>query len=408
MTNRTVTALDLGSTKVVCLSASKTEAGHINVEGIVAVPCEGVQKGVVTDLDKTAMSIDNAVRKLAREFEVPVDGLVVSLSGPHIEGMNAQGFLPIVPKTRTITREDVLQVVNHSRQMMTPPDREQIQAIPREFRIDGQRNIQKPIGMSGSKLEVVTHIICGQSTHLQNAERAVKMTGNRVDQIVVQPLASGLAVLTDEEIELGTAVVDIGGGTTDVAVFSGGAIAFTASIPVGGQHITSDMFKLLKTSPEEAERLKQEYGSAKLGINEQDQFIDVVQLGQTQARPLPRKVVSDIIECRVREMAKLVRQQVEKSGLYGVLPGGIVLTGGGSGLPGIDQVFAEVLGYQRVRIGHPIVVGDYARVASLPAMSTAVGLAKYALEEGDEFAPASATDSWRDRIRSLKTLFARA
>jgi cell division protein FtsA len=291
--------------------------------------------------------------------------------------------------------------------MMTPPDREQIQAIPREFRIDGQRNIQRPIGMCGGKLEVVTHIICGQTTHLQNTERAVKMTGNRVDQIVVQPLASGLAVLSEEEMELGTAVVDIGGGTSDVAVFSGGAIAFTASVPVGGQHITSDLYKLLKTSPDEAERIKQEFGSARLTLEEQVQTVDVHQLGQTAARPLPRKVIGDIVECRVKEIAKLVRQQIERSGLYGVLPGGVVLTGGGSQLPGISEVFGNVLGYQRMRIGYPRAVGSYARVASLPSMATAVGLAGYALQEADEFAPASGGESWRERIRSLKTLFAR-
>ncbi|MBI3721017.1 MAG: cell division protein FtsA, partial [Fimbriimonas ginsengisoli] len=319
--------------------------------------------------------------------------------GSHLEGVNAQGFVPIYPRSRTITREDVLQVINHSRQVVLPPDREQIEAIPREFRIDGQRGIQRPIGMSGGRLEVVTYLVTGQTTHLQNVEKAVSMAGRQVEQMVLQPLASGLGVLTAEELDLGVVVADVGGGTTDVAVFSGGSIAFSASLPIGGQLVTSDLSKLLKTSPDEAERLKTEAGCALARLVGEKESVTVTQLGQAEARPLQRRVLCEIIESRMREIAKMVWQQIERSGLNGMLPGGIVLTGGGSRLSGSADLFGDVLKNMRVRVGEPDVDG---KAHGGYSFATAVGLARYALDSfEDELVPASGVTDWKQKIRTL-------
>jgi len=293
----------------------------------------------------------------------------------------------------------VLQVIKHSRQLSLPPDREQIQAIPREFRVDGQRGVQRPVGMVGSRLETVTYIVTGQTTHIQNIEKAVNMAGKRVDSMVLESLASGLAVLTQEEMELGAAVVDIGGGSTDMAIFTGGAIAFSAVVPVGGVLVTSDVSKLLKTAPEEAERLKLVYGSAIANEIDTGQKVEVTQIGQDHARPLQRRVLCEIIESRMGEIAVMVRQQIEKSGLGAAIPGGVVLTGGGAMLAGAESLFQDVLKGTRVRSAEP----EIREMAfSSHSFATAVGLARFAIECADgDLVPAGGVGDWKDHIRTL-------
>lgn len=396
-----ISVLDLGSTKAVCLAAEADGAGGLEVLGVASAECKGLRRGVVNDLEETANAIQTVIRRVQQMTGEQIGSLVVGIGGAHVEGLNAQGFVPIYPRSRAITREDVLQVINHSRQLMVPPDREQIQALPREFRIDGQRGIRKPIGMNGSKLEVVTYIVTGQSTHIQNIEKAVGMAGARIDQVVLEGLASGLAVLTDEEMELGAAVVDIGGGTTDVAVFAGGSISYSASIPVAGHLVTSDVSKLLKTTPEEAERLKLESGSASSKQIGEEESVSVMQLGQTQYRPLQRRVLVEIVESRMRELAMMVKQQIERSGMVGMLPGGVILTGGGSSLPGTDKLFAEILKHTRVRVGEPHVDGPYAGQLNHSGMATAVGLARFAVEFADDELSTAESGRWKDRIRTF-------
>jgi len=396
-----VSILDLGSTKAVCLAAETDGANGLEIRGFATAECKGLKRGIVNDLDAAASAIDEVVRRVQQMAGEEIQSLVVGISGTHVEGVNAQGFVPIYPRSRTIQREDVLQVINHSRQLMISPDREQIQALPREFRIDGQRGIRQPIGMSGSKLEVVTYIVTGQTTHIQNIEKAVAMAGKRVEQMVLQPLASGLAVLTEEELDLGAVVVDIGGGTTDIGVFTGGSIAFSATIPVAGVLVTSDLSKLLKTTPEEAERLKLESGNAVPKLVPETESISVMQLGHTQQRPLQRRVLVEIIESRMRELAMMVKQQIEKSGMTGMLPGGIVLTGGGSQLPGTEKLFGDMIKHVRIRTGVPQIEGPHAESMNAASMATAMGLARFAVQfADDELAPAE-SGNWKDRIRTF-------
>jgi cell division protein FtsA len=404
MNKNLITILDLGSTKTTCLAAAPDEDNGIRVEGLAISESRGIKRGLIADIDEAAKSIDNALRRVRTETGQEIDGVIVGVGGSHVEGTNAQGFVPIYPRSRAITREDVLQVINHSRQVVFPPDREMIQALPREFRVDGQRDILKPIGMNGSKLECVTYIVSGQSTQLQNIEKAVGMTGHRVEQMVLLPLASGLGVLTPEQMTLGAAVVDIGGGVTEIAIFAGGSIAFSTSIPIGSSLVTSDISKLLKTTPDEAERLKTSAGCATARNIVENETVDVQQLGQSSPRPLQRKVLCEIIESRMRELAQMVKQQIEKSGLYGVLPGGVVLTGGGAQLEGTQNLFEDVLKHLRVEIVEPKVNGAAHGLTDRPGMAAALGMARFSIQcFGDELGPAGGA-GWRERVRTFWSL----
>jgi cell division protein FtsA len=396
--------LDIGSSKVACLAAMDDGEGGFDLQGLAVAECKGVKRGIVTDLEETSRAIDAACRRVEQQIGQKIESVVANVTGSHIEGSNAMGFVPIYPRSRQITREDVLQVINHSRQFMIPPDREMIQALPKEFKIDGQRGIQRPIGMNGSRLEVSTFVVTGQTTHIQNTEKAVAMTGRRVDQMIVSGLASGLGVLTPDEIELGAVVVDIGEGVTDVGIFQGGSIAYCGAIPIGSGLVTSDVSKLLRTSPEEAERLKVLHAHATAaGIQENDS-VEVVQIGHPAPRALQRKVLCEITESRMRELAVMVRQQIEKSGLYAVLPGGVVLTGGGSLLSGTDKLFTEVLKHLRVRRAEPKLYGGHGMDTDRAGLATSAGMARFAIQcFEDELGPASG-GGIKATIRSIFSL----
>jgi cell division protein FtsA len=404
MNSDLVAVLDLGSTKVTCLAASADGAEGMSIEGISTTPCRGMRRGQVADLAEVSRAIEQVVRKVELEVDEDIESLVVGISGSHIEGICSQGYKPIVPAGRKLTHQDVLEVINHSRSVTIAPDREQIQSLPREFRVDGQRNVQKPVGMSGSKLEVLTYIATGQTSSLQNIEQAVTGAGKRVEQMVLQSLASGVGILTPEEMDLGAAVVDIGGSTTDIAIFLNGSIVFNATIPVGGIAVTSDLGQLLKASPEEAERLKLESGCAVAKMVDERDSVDVMQLGQPVARPMQRRVLCEIIQSRMREIANLVAKQIEKSDVATILPGGIVLTGGGSALPGADRLFEETVMRYKIRIAEPSLGPKFPKQVG---MATAVGLASFTIQCFDELTPAEGVLPWRDRVKSLFSMLSR-
>ncbi len=404
MSNDLIAVLDLGSTKAACIAATQDSAG-LQILAVSNVECKGVRKGVVADVEHTANSIDMAVRRIEQSLGQDIPSLVVGIGGGHIEGINTQGFVPIIPRDREISRDDVLQVMNHSRQVLASSEREQIQALPKEFKVDGKANVARPVGMTGSKLEVTTYLVTGDTSHVQSLEKAVAMAGKRVDMIVLQSLASGLAVLTSAEMEAGGAVVDIGGGTTDIAVFIGGCIVHTACLPVGGQMITSDLSKLLKTSPEEAERLKVEDAVAIAGLVSQEETVGVLQLGQTHSRPMQRRVLCEIVESRTKELAVMVRKELDAAGLFSAGPASVVITGGASRMVGTDKLFEAVLQGLKVRLGDARLGGELADVVDRPEMATGVGLARFTLEcADDEFATVAGTGNWKERIRTFWSL----
>ncbi len=375
----------------------------MSIDALATTPCRGMRRGQVADIAEVSRAIGVVCKQVQQDVEEEIQALVVGISGGHIEGMTSRGYKPIVPPGRKLTHQDVMEVINHSRAVTIPPEREQIQSLPREFRVDGKPNVHKPAGMAGSKLEVVTYILTGQASSLQSVEQAVAGAGKRVEQMVIQSLASGIGVLTPEEMELGVAVVDIGGSTTDIAIFLKGSIAYSASIPLGGIAVTNDLSQLLKTSPEEAERLKIEAGCAVAALVEERQSVDVLQLGQPEARPMQRRVLCEIVQSRMREVTNMVAAQLEKSALSAVLAGGIVLTGGGSALSGTDKLFEETCKRMKVRVAEP----NLGRFPKQVGMATAVGLASFTIQCCDELTPADGILPWRDRVKSLFSMLSR-
>lgn len=395
-----VVALDLGSARATAVLARLGEEG-VEVLHVADVPSRGVRRGVVTDLEAGAHSADAALRKIADAAGREIASVIVAVSGVHVEGTNGQGLKTISPGGRTITNQDVLEVVNNSRTVMFPPDREGFQALPREFRVDGQRGILRPVGMSGGRLEVTTYLVSGQIAHLKNLERAVSLNGRRVQETVLAPLAAGIAVLTQEELEAGAAVVDVGAGKTDLAVFVGGSLAYSATVPLGSGSVTGDLSNLLKTGPEEAERLKIEHAEATAKDVDPRDVVEVQQLGQPVRRPMQRVVLCEIVESRVREIARMVAQHIEKSGFGPMLPSGIALTGGGSRMRGLGDVFSEAC-RMRVRCAAP----DLGARESRPELAVAVGLAQFALDEADDLTPLT-HGGFYQRVRSLISLIRR-
>jgi cell division protein FtsA len=404
MKNDLVTVLDLGSNKVACLSATADGPDGMRIQAMAVTPCKGVRRGVVADLNECMDAVDAVVRRVEQDLEREIHSVIVGISGSHIDGINGQGFKPIVPHGRMITHQDVLEVLNHSRALVLPHDREQIQAVPREFRVDGQRDVRKPVGMVGGKLEVVTYIVTGQTNEVEDLERAVARAGRHIDQMVLKPLASGIGVLTQEELENGAAVIDVGGGTTDIAIFSGGSILFSVTLPIGAQSVTSDLSKLLRTSTDEAERLKIESGSALARLVSDRDSVEVTQLGQPIPRPMQRRVLCEIIESRMREIAILARQQIEKSGVPSAASGTIVVTGGGAQLMGVDKLFADAFNLPVVRVSEPELGG---RFPAQPGLATAVGLARFSLHCQDDIAPADPANNWKERFRGMLGILSR-
>ncbi len=382
--NSSIVSIDIGCSKIACLVTARGENGSMAIVAAGSVPCRGLRKGVIVDHDEVVTSLQELVRELDADLDDISQPVVVSIGGSHVHVDHVKGLQPIYPKTRPITRQDVLSVINHSRKQVIAPDMEEVQAIPQEFSIDGLPGIRKPIGMSGGRLEVSTLLVMAESGPLRNIERALESTRFVVDPYVLKPLASGLGVLNASQLESGAVVVDLGAGTTEIGVFVNGSIAYSASIPIGASAITSDLSKLLKTSPEEAERLKLRYGVALANQVMSDETVGVMQLGQIQERPLQRRVLAEIIESRLREIATFVRQHLERSGLDAHLAAGIVLTGGGALLPGTADLFADVLPGQPISLGTPGFKGKSVEWLDGPQWATVVGLSRFALNSNDD------------------------
>ena len=397
-----VTVVDIGSTKVVAIAAEIGENQNIEIHGMVTVDCRGVKKGAIVDLESASRSVDAALRHLAQDIgKDEITEITLIISGPQIEGSSVQGFKPIIPKNRAITNQDVMEVVNHSKSGIFPPDRVLIQTIPREFRVDEVRSVAKPVGKSGAKLEVISYMVTGLSNHVKNFEEAVKMTGREVDQFIFGPLASGLGVLGQSDLDKGTVVVDMGATTTDVSIFVNGAMAYAACIPVGGSNVTNDLSQLLNCDFDEAERLKIGYGSAFAeGISDKE-AIEVHQLGQPTARPMQRKVLCEIIESRMKEVAKLIRQTVEKSGYGGVLEAGVILTGGATQLPRSKELFAAAMNGMAVRVIEPNIKNGKPQIG----LAAAIGGTSFLLQTSEDLSPISKSDSWQDRAKGLWSMF---
>ena len=367
-----VVGLDIGTTKICAIVAEVTEEGTVNVVGVGSSPSRGLRKGVVVNIESTVESIKKAVEEAELMAAVQINSVYTGIAGSHIAGENSRGVVAL--KKQEVTRLDVQRAVDTARSVaVLPSDRRILHVLPREFMVDDQDGIREPLGMSGSRLEVDVHIITGAVTSAQNIIKSVNRAGLDVVDMVLQPLASSEAVLTPEERELGVAMVDLGGGTTDLALFAEGSIRHTAVLPVGGQHLTTDLAIGLRTPQAEAERLKIRKGVALAELVKDDEMVDVPGVGDRPARTLCRKLLAEIIEPRVEEMFDLVRREIMRTGYEGILAAGVVITGGTSMLEGILEAAERVLDLP-VRRGVPNGVGGLRDIVSNPMYATGVGL----------------------------------
>ncbi|MGH7473273.1 MAG: cell division protein FtsA [Candidatus Methylomirabilales bacterium] len=367
-----VVGLDIGTTKICAIVAEVTEDGTVNVVGVGSSPSRGLRKGVVVNIESTVESIKKAVEEAELMAAVQINSVYTGIAGSHIAGENSRGVVAL--KKQEVTRLDVQRAVDTARSVaVLPSDRRILHVLPREFMVDDQDGIREPLGMSGSRLEVDVHIITGAVTSAQNIIKSVNRAGLDVVDMVLQPLASSEAVLTPEERELGVAMVDLGGGTTDLALFAEGSIRHTAVLPIGGQHLTTDLAIGLRTPQAEAERLKIRKGVALVELAKDDEMVEVPGVGDRPARTLCRKLVAEIIEPRVEEMFDLVRREIMRTGYEGILAAGVVITGGTSMLEGMLEAAERVLDLP-VRRGVPNGVGGLRDIVSNPMYATGVGL----------------------------------
>lgn len=376
-----VVGLDIGTTKICAIVAEVSEEDTVNIVGVGSSPSRGLRKGVVVDIESTVESIKKAVDDAALMAGAEINSVWTGIAGSHISGVRSRGVVAL--KKQEVTRADVQRAVEaaHSRAVLEP-DRRLLHVIPREFIVDDQDGIHEPLGMSGTRLEVDVHIITGAVTSAQNIIKSVNRAGLDVVDIVLQPLASSEAVLSQEERELGVAMVDLGGGTTDLAIFVDGSIQHTAVLPIGGQNLTKDIAIGLLTSPTEAERIKIRQGIARVDLVKEDELVEVPAVGDRPGRTLSRRELAEIIEPRVEEMFDLVRREITLNGYEGMLGAGVVITGGTSMLEGMPDAAERVLNLP-ARRGAPHGVEGLRDIAGTPMHATAVGLILHACHHAD-------------------------
>lgn len=370
--NRIITSIDIGTTKIAAL-CGEVEDGSITVIGCSTQPSYGVKKGVIINMDSTVDSIKRALEDLETMTGLDITAAVAGISGSHIKGMSSTGVVPL--SSREVKKADITSVLEAAKAVVIPTDREVIQIVPQEFVVDDQDGIKEPLGMSGVRLESRVYIVTGAVAAAQNVIRCLNRSGLKAQDIVLQHFASAEAVLTEDEKELGCALVDIGGGTTDIAIFSQGYIRACAVLPIGGTHITSDIAIGIRTPLAEAEELKRNFGTACPDKVDANATIEIGCIGEPGRRTVSRHTLAQIIHARIEETMTLVHKEITSAGFGDSLPAGVVITGGTAMLDGIVDVAQEVLGMP-VRIGVPMGVSGLNDVRS-PLYAGAVGLLQF-------------------------------
>ena len=370
-----IVGVDVGTTKICTLVARLEEEDQLQILGVGIEPSRGLRKGMVVDLNAASQAIARSVEKAEHTSGLEIDSALVSLAASQVSAINNTGVAGI--SGQTIDYDDVLRAVDAARAVPIPHNREVIHVIQRGFTVDGQDGIRTPLGMHGYRLEVETHIITAAAPAVENLRQAVENAGVHVSQFVLNPLASGEVVLTDTEREMGVMVCDIGGGTTDIAIYIDGDVWYTSVLAVGGDHVTSDIAHGLRLPQPEAEEIKIQHGHALQSAVGEDEYFLVRAFGEDKPVRVSRRDLVHIINARVEEIFSLVVQEVKRSGYDGLLPAGMVLTGGSSNLPGIRKLASQVLGVP-VRIAQPEDLSGMVDQLHAPAYATSVGLLKWA------------------------------
>ena len=366
-----IVGLDIGTSKIVAIVAEVTDEGALNIIGMGTQPSRGLKKGVVVNIEATMESIQRVIEEAELMADCRITEVYTGIAGSHIRSLNSSGMVAI--KEKEVTQADVDRVVETAKAVAIPNDQQVLHILPQEFIIDGQEDVRDPLGMSGVRLEVKVHIVTGAVSAVENLTKCVRRCGLEVRDVILQPLASAKAVLNDDEKDLGVCLMDIGGGTTDIAVFAGGAIRHTAVIPIAGDQVTNDIAMTLRTPTKEADELKVRFGCALRQLADPNDIIEVPGVGDRGPRKLSRAMLAEVIEPRIEELYSLVVTELQRSGFEELLSSGIVLTGGSALLQGITELGEEVF-HLPVRVGIPLYMGGLADVVRSPRYATAVGL----------------------------------
>ncbi|MBU1666336.1 MAG: cell division protein FtsA [Gammaproteobacteria bacterium] len=398
-----IVGLDIGTSKIVALVAEALPEGGLNIIGMGSAPSRGLKKGVVVDIEATVAAIQRALEEAELMANCKITQVYTGIAGSHIKAQNSSGMLPI--RDREVSQSDKDRVVEIARALNIPADQQVLHVLPQEYIIDGQDGVREPLGMSGVRLEVKVHIVTGAVSAAQNIVKCVRRCGLEVQDLVLQPLASSKAVLNDDEKDLGVCLVDIGGGTTDIAVYTRGAIQHVAVIPIAGDQITNDIAMTLRTPTREAEDLKIQHGTALRQLADPKEMIEVPGIGERGPRMLSKQLLSEVIEPRAEELYSLVQAELRRSGFEEQISSGIVLTGGSSQMRGMVELAEEVF-HMPVRIGMPDYVGGFSERVKNPRFATGVGLLLIGLEkhENDQAARIQGA-SFKQILERMKSWF---
>ncbi len=366
-----VVGLDIGTSKIVAIVAELKPEGGFEIIGMGSHPSRGLKKGVVVNIETTVNAIQRALEEAELMADCKIREVYTGIAGNHIRSFNSQGMVAI--KDKEVTQMDIDRVIETAKAVQIPNDQQILHVLNQEFIIDGQEDVREPLGMSGVRLEVKVHMVTGAVSAAQNIVKCVRRCGLEVNDLILQPLASAVAVLSEDEKDLGVCLIDIGGGTTDMAVFTHGAIRHTAVIPIAGDQITNDIAMALRTPTKDAEYIKQRFGSALSQLADPQEMVDVPGVGDRSSRQLSRKTLAEVIEPRVEELYSLVQTELRRSGYEELLSSGVVLTGGSSAMQGMVELGEEIF-HMPVRIGLPHYTGGLAEVVRSTRYATGVGL----------------------------------
>ena len=380
MVNEVVVGLDIGTTKICAVVGHINDEASLEIIGVGASPARGVRKGIITNIDQAVLSIKQAIEAAEAMSGSKIDSVIAGISGSHIQAVNSHGVIAV--RTKEIGKNDIDRVMENARAISVSPDRDIIHAISQEYIVDDQSGIKDPMGMSGVRLEVKAHIITGSVALVQNVIKSCNRAGLDVSDIILEPLASAKAVLTGDEIELGVAMVDIGGGTTDLAVFYDDSIRYTKVLGLGGNQFTHDIAVGLRTPERQAERIKMEYASIGDWASSDD-TIEVPGISGRSSREISKSTLYEIVQPRAEELFYLIKNELSANGFEARMTGGVVLTGGGSMLDGM-VIFAEEFFNIPARVGVPYSITGIKDMVDGPKYATAVGLVKYGLQGRDK------------------------
>ena len=374
--NNLIVGLDIGTTKICAIAVEGDDIEALNVVGVGTAKSEGLRKGVVVNIEKTVKAIKKAVEECELMCGTQIRSVYAGIAGHHIRGQNSRGMVTVY-HNRIVTDEDIRRVIDAA-QVLIPNDREVLHILPQEFIVDDQDGVQNPLGMAAARLEVNVHIVTGSVTSAQNIIKCCNQSGLDVEDIVLEPLSSSQAVLSPDEQEVGVVLVDIGGGTTDVTIYSEGSIVHTGVLALGGNHLTHDIAIGLGAPLHEAEEIKHNFGVAMTSMVKEDEMIEVPSVGGRNNRTMKKRVLASIIEDRFREIFELIAHEVEKTHFHTLMASGVVITGGTCIMPGADQLASQVLNLP-VRVGFPENISGLREMIYSPKYATSVGLVRYGI-----------------------------